>query len=299
MVSTPAVRMLAGGLALALLFASHSLPSEAQAREYALYVNAFERQTRQPVETLGPRDIEVREDGVAREVLSVERAKSPMPVALVVDNTQAATSAVADIRRAVSGFFNAVQGVGPVALITVADRPTIVVDYTTVPKSLQDGVGRLFAVPGSGARLLDTIRDTARGLARREADRAAMVLLTTEHIEFSTLHYTQVLEAVKESGVQMHAVVLVNSRAADFNDEARNRAAVLDRGPRESGGLRMDVLASSAFDSQLLELANILKSQFRVVYGRPETLIPPDRVDVSALREGIEVRGSPARGQGK
>lgn len=295
MVAAPAVRTLAGGLALAVLLAGHASPIQAQAQEHVLYVNAYESETVKPLDKLEPRDIAVREDGVAREVLRVEKATSPMPVALVVDNSQATSDAIADIRRAVSGFFTAIQGIGPIALMTVADRPTIIVDYTTVPKSLEDGVGRLFAVPGSGARLLDTIRDAARGLARREADRAALVVLTTENVEFSTLHYMQVLDALHESGVQMHAVVLVNSRASMFNDEARNRATVLDRGPRETGGVRFDVLASSAFDMRLAELANVLKSQFRVVYARPETLIPPERIEVSSLKPGVEMRGSPAR----
>jgi hypothetical protein len=291
------VRMLAGGVAFALLLASHSSLDAAQARERVLYVNAFDAETHKPVPDLGPRDFVVREDGVAREVLRVERATTPMPVALLVDNTQAATSAIADIRRAVTAFLSGIDGVGPVALLTFADRPTIVVDYTTSQKDLQAGVGRLFATPGSGATLLDAVRDAARGLAKRESDRAAVVVLTTEYTEFSNLHYTQVLEALSGSGAQMHAVVLVNTRSSLLNEEARNRAAVLDRGPRESGGVRLDILASSAFESQLRDLAGILRSQYRVIYGRPDSLIPPERLEVEAAKRGIEMRGAPARGQ--
>jgi hypothetical protein len=297
MFPAPVVRTLAGGVALALLLASYSSPTEAQARERVLYVNAFDAETRKPVADLTARDLIVREDGVTREVLRVERAKSPMPIALLVDNTQAASSAIADIRRAVTAFLAAAEGLGPVALVTVADRPTIVVDYTTSQKDLQAGIARLFATPGSGATLLDSIREAARGLAKRESDRAGVVVLTTENVEFSNLHYTQVLEALRDSGAQMHAVVLINTRSSLFNEEARNRATVLDRGPRESGGVRIDVLASSAFESQLQDLANVLKSQYRVIYGRPDSLIPPERVEVSAVKAGIEVRGSPARGQ--
>jgi hypothetical protein len=289
--------MLAGGVALALLFVSHPHLSAAQARERVLYVNAFDADTRQPVADLGPRDFVVREDGVTREVLRVERARTPMPVALLIDNSQAATSAIADIRRAVTAFLAGIDGLGPIALVTVADRPTIVIDYTTSQKDLQAGVGRLFAAPGSGATLLDAVRDAARGLGKRESDRAAVVVLTTENTEFSTLHYSQVLEALRESGAQMHAVVLINPRSSLLNDEARNRAAVLDRGPKESGGLRVDLLASSAFESQLRDLGSILKSQYRVIYARPDSLIPPERVEVSAAKSGIEVRGAPARGQ--
>ena len=35
-----------------------------------------------------------------------------------------------------------------------------------------------------------------------------MVMLTTENIEFSTRHYSDVLEELKKGGAMMHAVVL-------------------------------------------------------------------------------------------
>ena len=137
----------------------------------------------------------------------------------------------------------------------------------------------------------------ANGLRKRETDRAAIVILTTENTEFSTLYYAQVLDALRESGASMHAVVLLNPRGSMSTEEARNRATVLDRGPRDSGGLRLDVVTSQSFEGQMRNLAAILKSQYRVVYARPESLIPPERIEVSMAKPGIEARGAPARGQ--
>lgn len=282
---------------MAFLVAGHDSALLAQARERVLYVNVFDKQTRQPVADLGPEAFVVREDGVAREVLRVTKATTPMPIALVIDNSQAASSAIADIRRAVTTFITTAEGLGPIAMITVADRPTIVVDYTTSKKDLEAGVGRLFAMPDSGATLLDAIRETSQGLAKREADRAAIVVLTTENREFSTLHYSQVLDALKKSGAAFHAVVLTNPGGSNANEEARNRSNVLDRGPRELGGVRIDVLASNAFEGQMRDLAGILKSQYRVIYARPQSLIPPERVEVSMAKPGLEAHGAPARGQ--
>ena len=62
-----------------------------------------------------------------------------------------------------------------------------------------------------------------------------------------------------------------------LDDPARNRAHVLDVGPKASGGTRTDILTSQAFEVKLQELAAILKSQHRVVYARPQTLIPPEK----------------------
>jgi hypothetical protein len=293
---TATVHVLLAGAVFALLLSVPRL-LDAQARERVLYVNAFEKDTLKPVSGLGPSDFSVREDGAVREVLRVTPATSPMPVAVVIDNSQATQPAISDIRRALTGFLTAMNGVGPIALITVADRPTIVTEYTTSAKALEDGVGRIFSLPGSGATLLDGIRETAQGLARRESDRAAIVLLTTENTEFSTLHYDQVLDALRSSRAQLHAVIHVNTKSDLLNDEVRNRSTVLDRGPRESGGVRVDVLATIAFETRMRDLAGILRSQYRVTYARPESLIPPEKIQVSATRAGIEASGALARDQ--
>ncbi len=49
-----------------------------------------------------PADLVVREDGVAREILSVTPATDPMRVALLVDNSQAATQSIQFLRDALN-----------------------------------------------------------------------------------------------------------------------------------------------------------------------------------------------------
>lgn len=286
-------RFVAGGVVLLAFTALLN----AQALERVLYVSVVEKSTQAPVTDLKPEDIVVREDEVKREVLRVTPASSPMAVAILIDNSQAATRTISDLRRSLTTFINDIGGVGPTTLIGVAERPTILVDYTTDQKALLAGVDRVFAVPGSGATLLDAIVETSRGLQKRDEDRAALVVVTTENIEFSTLHYIQVLDRLRESGATMHAVVFVNPAGSLTGDAARNRASVLDRGPKDSGGLRLDVLTSMAYETQLKVLAAAMKAQHRVVYARPDSLIPPEKVRVEAAKPGFEAYGTPARGQ--
>jgi hypothetical protein len=287
------VPFVAGGIGLLALSALLA----AQAVERVLYVSVFEASSYTPVPSLDPDGVIVREDGVRREVLRVSPATSPMAIAVLIDNSAAATATISDLRRGLEAFLAAIDGLGPVALVTVADRPTILVDYTTDRKALAGGVGRVFAVPGSGATLLDAVVETSRGIRRREEDRAAIVVVTTEHVEFSTLHYQQVLDPLAEAGATMHAIVFLNPGGSARGDAALNRATVLDRGPDETGGVRIDVLTSMSYEDRLRQLAAILKAQHRVVYARPQTLIPPKRVEVAAAKPGLEARGTPARGQ--
>jgi VWFA-related protein len=270
----------------------------AQTRERVAYVSVIDRKTQAPVPDASPEAIAIREDGVRREILRMTRASSPMPIAIVVDNSQAMEPAITDLREALTAFIQAVDGVGPVAIFTIGDRPTILQEYTTSRETLTAAVSRLFHAPNSGATLLDTLADVSRGLSKREADRAAVVVLAGEHTEFSNLHYSNVLDELRDSEAMMYAIVLVNPNGATATDEARNRATVLDRGPRESGGMRIDVLTSMAIEAQLKVFAEMLKSQYRVTYARPEALIKPERVQISAAKPGLEAYGAPARGQG-
>jgi VWFA-related protein len=289
----PIVRLVAVGAAALFI----SVVVLAQSAERMLYVSVWDEKTRAPITGLGTDAFAVREDGAAREVLRVAPATTPMSVAILVDNSQAVTPNIADLRRALGSFVKSLDGIGPVAIIGVADRPTILRDYTTDQKQLQDGVQRVFAMPGSGATLLDAIVEVSQGLGKRDTDRAAMVIVTTENQEFSTRHYRDVLEALAAGGAMMHALVLTGPGGTQLNDEARNRASVLDLGPKASGGSRVDVLTSQAFEGRLQELAAILKSQHRVIYSRPQTLIPPSKIEVSATRPGQVASGGPARGQ--
>jgi len=282
---------LAASLALAVSLSG-------QALERVIYVSAYEAGSYAPVtEVPDPRDVVVREDGVQREVLRVTRATEPMPIAVLVDNSAASTAAIADLRRALTTFVEAAGDLGPIAIISVADRPTILTDYTTVPATLTAAINRIFAVPGSGTTLLDGIVETARGLGKRESERAAMVLLAAEHVEFSDVHYSRVLEVLAESGAALHAVVWTRPGGSTLDEPAQNRARVLDRGVRESGGVRLDVLSSQAYDTRMRELATILTHQYRVVYSRPQTLIPPRRLEVTMTSAGIDAHATPARGQ--
>jgi hypothetical protein len=269
----------------------------AQATERVLYVSALDARTRAPVTDLGAEDFRITEDNRAREILRVTPATTPMAVAIVVDNQAAAERTIGDLRAALTSFLADIEGIGPIALITTADRPTIVQDYTTHADRLRTAANRIFAQPDSGATLLDAIVEVSRGLSRREEDRAAIVLVTLELTEFSTLHFSGVLTPLKTSGAMLSAVVLQNPAGSIQNDAARNRAVVLDRGVKESGGVRVDVLTSISYGGALKQVASALTHQYRVVYARPQTLIPPERTVVSAAKDGLAVSGAPARGQ--
>jgi hypothetical protein len=287
-------RLLAVGAASALLW---PVLLGAQARERVAYVTVVERASGQPLAELSPADVIIREDGVRREVLRVTKATGPMHIAVLVDNSAAAESAIPNIRDGLTRFLTGLGDLGPVTLVTLADRPTLVTDYSTNPTLLNAGIARIFSQPGSGVTLLDAVLETSEGLIRREGERAAIVVVSALGIELSNLHYARPLGRLKQSGASLHAIVLNPPGRAAFTDAARQRDQLFDRGVRETGGMRRDVLTSMAFGDALAEVARVLTQQFRVVYARPQTLIPPDTFEVAAARPGLQAYGNAARGQ--
>jgi len=277
-----------------LLTLSLGTTLSAQTTERTLFVTVVDDHGR-PVPDLPADAFTVREDGRAREVLRASRATDPIDLALLVDNSQAVTREVMDLRKGLTAFVKTLGSQHNVALVGLADRPTILTDYTTSRAALERGIDRVFAQPGSGTTLLDAIIETSRGLQKRESARRAIVVVTTEGTDFSNRDYRQALEALRESGAALYPLVITRRGGANIaNEAARNRGIVLDEGSRTTGGRLEFLLSSMSLAAELEELARELDSQYRVVYGRPGALVPPKDIEVSVSRPGLKARGTPA-----
>jgi len=242
-----------------------------------------------PVQGLTAADFTVREDRTAREVLKAGPATEPLQIALLIDDSQAATSMILPLREAITAFIDKLQGKAEIALITFGERPTTIVEYSGSAEQLKRGVGRIFPRSAAGPYLLEAIMDASRGLERRKAARPVIVAITIEGIEFSNVHYEPVLEALQRSGAAFHALA-IGSPADVAGDEMRNRGIVLSEGPERTGGRREQVLADSGLPDKMRQLADELLNQYVVTYSRPETLIPPERIQVSTTKAGATAR---------
>jgi Ca-activated chloride channel family protein len=275
-------------LALALLACMLGALLSAQSKPIDVYVGVVDAKG-EPVTGLTATDFRVREDGVAREVLSVAEATDPITLALLVDDSQAMSPALQMIREALDDFIAALAGKGEIALTTFGERPTIVVDYTSDQKKLLDGAHHIFARPGSGAYLMDAIVEICKGLQKREAKRAAIVVLTIDdEVEFSNRHYQEVLDQIDRSRAALHVISLGTPNRSQ-SDEMRNRNAVIAEGTERSGGRRDNVLAFTGAAPRMKQLAAELTHQYVVTYARPETLIPPEKIEITVGNPALTI----------
>src|SRR6185295_2980668 len=172
--------------------------------------------------------------------------------------------------------------------------PTALVQYTTDKTQLADGAKRLFSISGSGMTLLDALYETSRGLRRRDSVRAAFVPVITDGTEFTNRYSKDVVKELRESGAALHEVTIGRFPYSDEHS-IRERAFLLDDGPKATGGQHIQLLIANPLAATLERLARELSSQYKVVYARADSLYNTGSVEIASGRPGITVRGTAAR----
>lgn len=255
----------------------------AQADERVVYTSVVDRDGA-PVLDLTIKDFIVREDGQAREILRVARDNDPLQIALLVDNSVAMRPRLSLLRKAVTAFIDATREDVQLALITLAERPTILVGYTTDRAALRKAADSMFAYDAANY-LLDGIAETSQGLSKRTMWRSAIAVITGVGPEMSYRQYTEVLRFFRAGGASLHVVQV----GSDLG--GRGREIVVSRGTSETGGRFDEVLMPTSLELKSRQLATELSSQYRVTYARPSRLVPPSKTEVSVRRADLRARG--------
>jgi len=246
-----------------------------------------------PVTSLDPDAIVVREDGVAREVVRISPAPPPTEIVLLVDDSQATSPALRELREALNTFANEVADYTPppaVRLATFGDRPTTLVDFNPSFSAISRGIERIAPRPGSGATFIEAVVDTGRALRARKAQRPVIVAFVAEAgPEFGTLRHTDAAKALQESGASLWTVVLTRAGGGGDSDADRERQMVLGDVTTQSGGKNRTILSPQNLSAAFTTLAGQLTSRWEITHGRPDTLVPPKSREISARDNNVRV----------
>jgi len=269
-----------------------SAPGQRSANQQRVLVSVVDKQG-MPVAALTPADLTITEDGTAREVLSVAPATDAMQIALLADNSTASARMIPDLRDSLKAFAAAIWAKSPdtqIALYTFGDRPTLDSDFSTSAVALNRRIDRLFATTDAGATFVDAVIEVADALRRRKATRPVIVAFVDENgPDFSNRRSDQAFTSVAAAHASLWAVVRQGFGAAVESPENRERSMVIGDVTTRTGGRSSMVFDGTALKVRFADVATQLLSQFAVTYGRPESLIPPERLDVKLTNPDLRL----------
>jgi VWFA-related protein len=285
--------------AAALLLMGTSLRAQRPTREQHTFATVTDKKNI-PVQGLTAADFAVREDGVKREILNVQPAATPMHVVLLVDTSDSTRNLTHDLRLASTTFINAIfnaNSLNQMAIYTFGERPTALADFSQTPIPLLRAADGLFPAQGSGSYFNDSFRDIARAFTKANAVRPVIVAFVNDSgIEFSNSDHGRVADALQQSRAALWTVTLpdrqANSRGLGNADEAQarlERSRVINDLTTQSGGENVQIVATTAIAQAFVDVARLLSSQYDITYARPESMVPPKKVDVAVTRKDTKL----------
>ena len=281
-------------LCLAAVLAVPALTT-AQASSYTVYVNAI-GPDKAILSDLKPEEFVVKENNKATTILSAVPATTPIKIALIVDDNGSGL-----FRFGLAGMMERLQGKAEFAVSVVTGQTMKLTDYTSDFNTLVAALGRLGvrAATNDGGQLIEAIYETARDLEKREARRAAIVVLTVGGPEQSTREGIQVLAQLQKSGAGLFVVETTSSsqrpgpaitNASDLLDGNMHLDSVLGDGPKQSGGIRLlFVSAGQANPQGLSSITNMLAGQYAITYALAPGQKPSGKLNVTSTRRGVTI----------
>jgi len=268
----------------------------------------------QAVTGLTPGDFRLRENSRERVVTAVEPAVERMRIVLMVEELLTPTDSV---RQGSQEFVQAMVRHAEVAFVVVDGNGgnREIVPYTSVLNTLVAGI-RTLPIPlrPQAGLVPEAIFEMAATFAREPPERPVMVVIAMalNAPERSSQQQPQaVLNRLRDANVQLHVVSVqaprgplvagdtrypTNDRLGRVGDpgnplpEPNDRAEVLTRGPRQSGGGLWPINTLVGVPDALRSIANDLSNQHKVTYELPAGVQPSDRLDVSIARRGVALR---------
>lgn len=293
------------GTAMTVVSLASHASAHAQPREQHLYVSVVD-EAELPIQGLDENDFVVLEDGQPRDILRATPAVEPLQIDLLLDTSTGARQVIGDMRRAVESFVAELADQHQVSLIGFGGSRFVILEATSNREELIDSLSRLSARPDDASYLVNALLDSVEGFEERGTRRPVAVIVTTTGIDFSDQDVQSIVTRLRLRGAVVHAVVMRTSRRdVRFTDSqwgfgvgpsaaSESRDMLLDIGPEQTGGQRIELAATNALPRTLARLASALSNQYRVVYRSPETSEPVRTVQIAVTR-GATVRAVPAR----
>jgi VWFA-related protein len=240
----------------------------------------------QPITDLAVTDVALLENGVAREIAAFERDDRPLTLAVLVDNSQAVSSAYRlNVVDAVLRFLGWLPSGTRFTIWTTGDRPTRILEPTDNVATATTALKKTYPIGGN--TVLDALAEASRDLRKQEGARTAVVAVTSTGPELSHRPRERVVDEAAGGGT----VFLGVQFEAEQDDPGSrfNYDYTLGKLAEQSGGLRENVLSPMALEPALRKLAGELSGRYRLRYATlPE--LKKRKLEVQVARAGARAR---------
>ena len=211
-----------------------------------------------PAVDLSAADFDIKESGVARQIVAVRHADEPMRVVVLVDNSDAAVVMEGQLRAGLHALVDGLPDSAEVALVTVAGGYELRLAPTTSRQRVASSIDGLHGETGMGTLVAKSLLEAETRVTRNAADRwPVFVIVSTDAAENPTMvkqvEFDALSDRLQRAAATVHAVVLTggagNSGASKLLDTmARNLT-------ENSGGLFQDITNSRGLRDALTATA--------------------------------------------
>lgn len=256
------------------------------------------------VSDLKANDFEVLENGVPREIISIEQSKAPFNLVLLLDVSGSVENYVNFIRKAARNFVDTVAAQDRVSIVIFNEDVKKLSGFTTDKGKLSASLDTFDA--GGGTAYYDAlayaVSDTLRPL---KGERTAIVILTDGDDNRSFLAFDSLLGSIQESGALIYPLYvpsgLIALAASNPNadiDPMRKKYMSLtaksegegDKLAKISGGVYYPITQIGQIQKAYEDIVLQMRSAYNITF-RSDTAMPGNgaspRLKIKAKRENV------------
>ena len=122
------------------------------------------------VTDMTPEEFVTTQEGVPCEVVSAELVATRLQLAVLLDDSVGMMRFRQNMLNGMPGFFDALPEGSEVSLITIAQRPRILLDFSTDMALVREAFDDYYVQPGRGSVMLDALLKTADNLMEEDGE---------------------------------------------------------------------------------------------------------------------------------
>ena len=212
-------------------------------------------------------------DGQERQVIrNISNEDSPISLGIIFDASSSMYGKVERSSQAVVQFLRTANPSDEFFLIGFADRPELLVDFTSSAEDIQDGISKV--TPEGRTALLDAVYLGLDTMRRARNERKVLLIVSDGGENHSRYNIKEVWSVVKEARVQIYAMGIFDE--APRTNAERWGPDLLSAISVVTGGRVFPIHSLKNIGAATSELGIELRNQYVIAY-RPSDLVHDGR----------------------